>query len=458
MSEIFNKPKRKRKEKSKRGNTRRITVLLALIVVFSGIAVYVLLRSSLGNFSSVDVFNAPDGDPFTPLCEFESEVYLYVRTTYATYVKQIGDETVHLLGDGNLLHNYRPNGSPYLWMDTEQTQLRYVYNLQTHTLSEYEHNDPNYFGISNTGRYELIMRRDNEASVHAMMIYDAESQSVIAEGQTPNGRGYWSPTDKYTLLFNQDAPNLAQLYATQSQSMTPIELPYEIKEIKGWIDDETVLFLTTGGYLRTFNIDTGDVTNLVDLSYLSYFYAGGIQSSPNPRGLMRPNYPLVAIDAFDNAHIFTPDNPMQPQIVPLDLSRPLSLDIHGQFVAFAFGRDKDDWLIYDFVTVDSTSFVKPNGRNNPAFSPDGDYAFYHPIDSASTYLIQNLHNGETFQLEDADLVNSYRWQEVDSTSYLQYSVPTADDTTIYYLFQPDTRAVCKVGTFYSISFEIIALD
>ncbi len=447
------KPKRKRKEKPKRSRRSRIIVLLIAILMVIGMGVYLMLPESLK--PPPDVFNVPDGDPFTPLCEFDADVYIYVPTTYASYITQLGDDTVHLLGTSNITFNSGVDGSPYVWLEQQQEHL--AFNLETHTLTAMTLLDRSTTrGQSPSNRY-MVRMTWNDNNVNYIAIGDAQTGERILHIQTSNRNWRWSTDEHYVLLYRRDALRLAQIFDTRSKTLESIDLPSDVQTIYGWISETTIVYLSTGGYLRQWNVIDDVVDNVFDVRFDASYLAGGTRFSPNVRGYIDLTQSLGGMDRSGNFLYADFRNPDVSHVLPMDTSRKLSYTVHDGLVVFEFEDSQDGLLLYytrgpyagEQVNITPiTSSLK--------FSPTGRYAYYWEqlTPYVNTYTIQDMFTQDTIVFDDPNS-SDFGWHNINGTDYILYGLRTEDDTSVFYLFNPQNQERCKLGTFYAPRVELI---
>jgi len=449
MTFSSDKSKRKRKKKSTdRRQPTRLVILLLLILV--AVLVYLYIAQTNINNIPLDFFNPPDGDPFTPLCEFESNPHIYVTNYEYPYIIDGNRGSILKLPPRFDIIPW-DDGSPYIWGKSQQ-QVQMV-NLNTNTVKSIDNNKSyNYWYNSPSKRYVLMLGQ-TESNVRNLIIYDNESQTVAIETQTPNIEAYWTPKDSSVLLFNQKANALAQIFDIETLTFSDANLPSDIYKMLGWVDETTVLYLTSAGYLRQWDRTTGGIELFTSERFDHEYRAGSIQYSPNLKYHLNWKQWIGGIDTENNLHMMHVYDPDQHHIVPLNMSQKFNFSIEDQYLLIEFVADSKSYRFYYPDTATQVDFT-PLQENGYSIASDGKYIFYYPTDKQSNFLIQEIATSDTFALEEK-INGQLKWVDIEDQSYILYSVAIDNGIYVSYLFQPDTKERCKVGTFYTDQISIL---
>ena len=428
------KPKRKRKEKPKRRNRLIIWLIIVLLLVLIG-----LLNLLLAYEPPIDIQHAPDGDPFTPLCQFESNPHIFVATREVTFITNIlGDKIIIL--PRLFKHPNWIDGSPYAWGTRNGEQ--FIVDLNSGNISSFRDSPSyNYYYHSPTMRHLLKVDFD-DAPVQKMILYSAETSQVIYEAQNRNSEGIWSPNETQLLLFNRDNTQVAQLFDLQTQAISNANLPPDVGIVIGWLDESRLLYKTKAGRLRVWDRLTNDSNSYSDVRFEEHYTTAGTQYYPNlSSGIRHKKW----IGGFDSSGSFTLINVFSGQHIsfPIDTSQFVEFTVKDRFVEFEFDTEPPQIKFYYPDTETMVDF-DPAVDGHQNISHDGKYVFYRSIGEQ----IQEVATGNMMRFEEDD-IRQFEWKQIEEQSYILYSVPVEGGANVFYLFQPDIRERCKVGTFYT---------
>lgn len=250
------------------------------------------------------------------------------------------------------------------------------------------------------------------------------------------------------LLYNDDAPKLAQLWDTQSQQLTGVELPADTSQVLGWENDTNILYKTPAGHIRRWNRLTGETSDYTDVRFNTQYRAGGMQHFPNFRDNLYLSSWMGGLDSSSNFHLFNVANEQHISF-PVDTTRRMGITLREHYVLFNYDTEASRFHIYypdldTMIKADAKVAADAIRQTHPRFSEDGRYIFYNPSETLANGLVQSVMSDETFVIEES----VKGWEFIDGQPYLLYEKPLDNGTHVFYLLNPDTRDSCKVGTFY----------
>ncbi len=448
MNTFSDKPKRK--AKPKRSRRSRIIILLLLILLVALVGAYLITLPQPKRLDSLDmdtILNPPDGDPFTPLCSFENDIQFHVSGNNFQYIIRPSDKRIITHPDLFSLSQHVA-GSPYAWATGIETQL--MLDLETGSITIIEESiDYSYIYSSRTNRYVLKLKQ-HDNNIQDMVIYDGKTQTRLIETQTTNKSVHWSVSDKYLILFNSTARSHAQLIDMETFTFSDANLPSNTDYIRGWIDDETILYETPAGRLYTWSVLSGDTKEFTDIRFNGFYNAGGVQYSPNLESRLRQHNWVGGMDDKNTFHLFDVSNPDFHERISMSVAKGFHFNIGEEAIRFEYDtKPVTMTLYYPNESMRSVDVTLINENSYVQFSSDGKYGLYFPNETQSDHIVQNFATNETMII-DADSVEDFmNWKEIEGISYLQYASLTPDGAYVHYLLQPDTKDRCKLGTFYT---------
>lgn len=452
MTQFTDKPKRK--EKPKRGRSRR-TLRLGLLVIITALVLFLMLHDpSTQPAFPEDIFNPPDGDPLTASCEFATDVKAFVNNRTSTFVKDLRTDTI-VQSDIYFRATGTKVDSPYVWgMDNGRQQEPYgrriLMNIETGEITQFEKSRKNEAETySQTNRYlAVVFHNQVDKSANMLTIYDGEQARKIIDINTENMFATWSPSDRHLLLTRLDNPSGAQLLDMVSLTFSSAGLPEDTYLALGWLNDTTLLYQSSDHFLKIWDTNTNESSKYLNMEIdrvdTTYNFSITRRSIlDHPIGILhsdRQNFTYIDVMHPETEHTFPVDT------VP----EHYAIGVYDGAIKMYSTLDQTEGVTYFMDNVD-----EPVHRRLQNVSWNGRYSYERVDQSNGDILIYDLITEETLIL-DVQNPSYINWEMVEGIHYLLYAVPTENGSSVFYLFQPETRSRCKVGTFYFDHFEFIA--
>lgn len=446
MTSTDEKPKRKRI--SNKNRRKYFIGWLIISLLFIGVVSLYIYKEQA---KPIDIYSPPDGDFWSPACTFQAEHYIYVNSA-TPYISKTSDNTILKLQD------VRPTqafvGGGYMWKGN--TNSTHMIRPDTGNIKIHQE-DKRYIYLSNSPSNRYFVKFSNWTDeLSDYIIYDGKSQTMVFAGKTFNSEFSWSPDETFALSHDIGDLSSAQLLDMTTQTLSALDLPDDIFEVLGFLDNERLLLLAEDDYLYTWHRLTKQREKFIDIQFPLYYVAEGLEHANNLQHDLPSNGWIGGVDTDSNLHLINVYQPELHHTIPVDGSRSFHFRVRSDYAVIDRYEEHPTPNQHQFFYFDqsqSANFIDTISDTPSKLSPNGKYLAYRPEDTPSAYWIYYIQNGTTLHFEETD-IRQYDWVEVEETLYLLYSVPIESGSHIFYLFEPETQNRCKVGTFFSPQINI----